>query len=106
MSNGYDFSVAARREILAIVNYLDERSEFAGDWFLEDIHLCAIELLRFPNSGRAVPESLGLRRGMRYVRLSSRFESYLVFYRATKQVVRVMRVVHGARDIERVLKGP
>jgi toxin ParE1/3/4 len=31
-----------------------------------------------------------------------RFRNYLVFYRPTPQGIRVLRVLHGARDIESV----
>ena len=33
------------------------------------------------------------------------FEKYLIFYRATNEVVEVLRVLHSARDIDSILSG-
>jgi len=34
-----------------------------------------------------------------------RFDRYLIFYHATEQTLFIERVLHGARDIERLLEG-
>jgi toxin ParE1/3/4 len=41
-------------------------------------------------------------RGARMFRIRG-FEKYLVFYRPVKSGIEVIRVIHGARDIERLL---
>lgn len=33
------------------------------------------------------------------------FEKYLIFYRATDELVEIVRVLHSARDIDRILSG-
>jgi toxin ParE1/3/4 len=33
------------------------------------------------------------------------FEKYLIFYRATDERVEILRVLHAARDIDRILSG-
>jgi len=44
-------------------------------------------------------------RGVRRWRIQ-RFESYLVFYRDTGRAIEIIRVVHGARNIERLFEEP
>ena len=34
------------------------------------------------------------------------FEAYIVLYFVTRRVVQVVRVIHGARDLEALFKGP
>jgi toxin ParE1/3/4 len=33
------------------------------------------------------------------------FDKYLIFYRATNELVEIVRVLHAARDIDRILTG-
>lgn len=32
------------------------------------------------------------------------FHNYLIFYRETEETVEILRVVHGARDYERIME--
>jgi toxin ParE1/3/4 len=41
--------------------------------------------------------------GLRFFPLTSRFKSYVVFYRPTPEGIEVARVLHGARDIQSIL---
>lgn len=60
------------------------------------------ELSIMPNLGSRVaardPRLKGLRR-----RTVPRFATYQIFYRAYTDMVQIVRVLHGARDIERIL---
>jgi plasmid stabilization system protein ParE len=43
--------------------------------------------------------------GVRWLPLASPFQKHLVFYRATRETVEVIRVLHASRNIEEILKG-
>jgi toxin ParE1/3/4 len=42
-------------------------------------------------------------RGLRF-RKMTRFKKHLVFYRITRNVVEIVRVLHGARNLDRILR--
>ncbi len=75
-------------------------------------HRYAIALEHAFDRIRAMPEVGVLRsfraRGLREVRIwpVPGFRRFLIFYRVTPSVVEVIRVLHSARDIPRVLKKP
>jgi toxin ParE1/3/4 len=45
-------------------------------------------------------------RGLRSFRVGHPFEDLLIFYRVTNEVVDVVRLMHGARDVPRRLRQP
>ena len=71
--------------------------------FLDAIEQTWATLREFPLSGREciwLDERLaGVRRAM----VSSPFGIYLVFYRVSDNVVEVVRVLHGSRDVASIL---
>jgi plasmid stabilization system protein ParE len=42
--------------------------------------------------------------GIRYFRVEPPFDKFLLFYRATRDTLQVVRVLHGMRDLPRRLK--
>jgi plasmid stabilization system protein ParE len=105
VSRTIEYGAPARRDLLGILNYYDERSDTAGDLFIADLNTCADSLLMFPHAGREVPRRVSGRRKVRCCRLSSRFRKYLVFYAIRRQSILIVRIVHGSRDIDIAL-GP
>jgi toxin ParE1/3/4 len=83
----------ARIDISEIWEYIAEDSEAQADIFVDRL-AAKFELL----AGR--PE-LGRTRDELILQLRSfPFERYIIFYRATSRGIEVIRVLHGARDVE------
>ena len=89
----------ARADLLEIAEYIARDNLPASSRFLDVAEACFRTLARFPEMGALAhfdsPHLLGLRRS----RIKG-FENYLVFYRPTESGVEIIRVLHGARDIE------
>jgi toxin ParE1/3/4 len=75
--------------------YLADRNPLAADRLLDDVEAAASLLAIFPELGRLREE---LRPGIRSYRLP-RFQQILL-YRLSDDVVILLRLLHGARDIE------
>lgn len=103
MSRKYQLSARAQRDWLAIVNYLDDRSELAGDRFIRDVEDRVSWLARYPNAGRVVDGSRQRPGALRIITVSSSFDQYLIFYRAYRLTLRVVHIKHGARDWRAIL---
>ena len=99
-----DISEEAQADVLDIVQWLDARSEEAGDRFLADSAACFDRLLRLPNTGRRYETGQGRDLGFRYGRVSARFHDYLVFYFVRSQRLRIVAITHGSRDLELLLR--
>lgn len=85
-------SPRAQADIDEIAFYIGLDNESAMHRWLEKLEE-AFELLgSLPNSGTARPElAVELR--------SFPIGSYLIFYRVAPQAVRIVRIIHGARDL-------
>lgn len=79
MSRGFIVRPQARRDIVEIAGYIAANRGSAR---------------RFRREGL---------KALRLWRISGRFEKYLVVYRPRRGGVEVIRVLHGARSIERLL---
>ena len=90
------------RDILQAASFLAEDSLDAAECFLEATEVTFQALARMPRMG-------ALRRyrnpAFAEVRMwpVKDFERFLVFYRPLGDGIEVLRVIHGARDIPRVL---
>jgi len=92
----------ATEDLEKIVAYLDTQSEDAGDRFLARFFEAAEMLGTMPRMG-AVRRARGRLKGLRSWPLS-KFDKYLVFYLPVDTGIEVVRVLHGARDIDRELR--
>lgn len=92
----------ATQDLEQIVAYLDARSALAGDQFLGEFFRAANLLLGMPRLGR-MRRSQGRLKGLRSWPLS-KFKDYLVSYIPTETGIDVIRVLHGAREIDRELR--
>lgn len=61
------------------------------------------ELARSPGIGEPWPSRLPRLAGVRVARIQG-FEKHLVFYRSADDGIEIIRVLHGARDVERALE--
>jgi len=88
----------AQDDIDELASYIAGDKLDAGLRFLDAIDHARIELARHPEIGSArrfdSPALSGLR-----VWPVPRFENWLIFYRIDEQILTVVRVLHGARDL-------
>jgi toxin ParE1/3/4 len=104
MSSRYLVRPAANADIEAIVDYLRQRNPLAAVRFVEAAQATFEYLAEMPRAyprlGCDDPRLADVRRRP----LTGAFHRYLVFYRVTDEDdVDVVRVLHSARDIVRIL---
>ena len=86
----------ARRELTELWGYVaGENGESVADNQIARVFAAMDTLLTYPEAGRQRPE---LRPSVR----SYAVPPYLVFYRYADEVVAVLHVVHGSRDLPRL----
>ncbi len=90
------FSDQARADLGEIWDYLAERSEKTADQKLDRIKATCQLFVDTPELGRRREE---FRAGLR----SFPIDSYLIFYRVGIERVDILRVLHGARNLEDLL---
>jgi toxin ParE1/3/4 len=93
---------SARRDILAIVDRVSDDNPSAAAAVYEAYEY-SLELLKTtPDMGHPYQSSEPRLAHIR-VRPIHRFHNYLIFYRHTGEVVEVLHIWHGARDIPALL---
>ena len=92
-----DFAQSARTDLLEIWLFIAEENLNAADRVLETIEQEATVLATQPLMGRARPD---LAQDIRTWPTST---SYTLFYVAKPDDITVIRVLHHARDVQRVL---
>lgn len=93
---------AAAEDLEQAVQFLDLHSATAADEFLEAFYHAAQLLAEMPRLGR-VRRTRGRLKWLRSWPLSE-FGPYIVFYLPVDTGIEVIRVLHGARDIDRELR--
>src|SRR5437870_4016309 len=95
-------SAKAQRDLLEHFTYIGRDSVTAAGRFLKAAEKAMENLARMPEMGSVWdttnPASAGLR-----VWPVRKFENYLIFYRPVAEGIEIIRVLHGARDIDTVL---
>ena len=92
------FSPAARADLVAIAVYIAEDSPDRAATFLAELETKASQASERPASFPARDDvSVGLR--------AARHGRYLLFFREAPDEVRIVRVLHGARDLPRAIEG-
>jgi toxin ParE1/3/4 len=87
----------AETDLAEILEYLEERSPQAAERLAKAIDDRCSLLSQLPLMGRT-REELGP--GLRSVVV----EQYVLFYRVTATTVEVLRFLHGARDIDTIMR--
>ena len=93
-----EFSPAARADLLDIARYIARDDPARALTFVDELEAASTKLLPFPDTGRARPE---LAPDLR----SKPYGSYVIFYTPGTDVVRIERILHGARDLGAELGG-
>lgn len=87
----------AELDLAECLDYLEQHSPLAAERLATALdERCAL-LGQFPQLGRAREE---LAAGLRSVVV----ERYVVFYRVTANAVEIIRILHGSRDIDSLMK--
>lgn len=93
----------ARLDVEQCAHYLvDHGSVVVAMRFLECLEETCNLLLDRPGFGRQLPMSIPELVGVRSYRVQG-FDSHLVFYLQREGGIEVLRVLHGARDLEAIL---
>lgn len=91
-----ELSPEAQEDLIEIWSYIAQFSEEAADKIIDAIYQKADLLARSPYLGKERSE---LHPGLR----SFVIEKYVLFYRPIDNGIEVVRVLHGARDIDQLL---
>ena len=91
------WSPEARQDAVEIAAFIGHDYRSAAIRFLDEIDATLAHLIA-PGSGRVFPS---WQHGITGVRVKSirGFRNYLIFYRPGEDMIRVVRIVHGARDL-------
>ncbi len=90
------FRPEAENDLLEIGTFIERDNPYAATSFIATIREKCEALVANPNMGRARPELIA---GMR----SFPVGQYVIFYRPDRNVLEIVRVLHGARDIDALL---
>jgi toxin ParE1/3/4 len=88
----------AQADLEAILAGLEAKSPGQAGKFAAGVDEKCEALGRFPEMGRARDEILS---GLR----STLVGKYVLFYRIRGEVVEVLRILHGRRDLRRIMRG-
>lgn len=91
-------SPRAGADLIEIWSYIADDSVANADAFVDRLYETLQALGRQPGSGRRRDE---LAPGMR----SFPYGHYVIFYRALADAIEIVRVLHGARDVESIFEG-
>lgn len=94
---------AARNDQLDIAEYYDgEGGETLGSQFIHQCDAGFERLAQFPESGTLVRYRHPKLEGCRFI-LVPGFDKILIFYKALRGRIEIVRVLHGARNIQEAL---
>jgi len=95
----------AERDIDDVADYYAREANLdVAVQFLRGVDEACERLRRHPQSGTLVKAASPRLSGLRFC-LVPGFESYVLFHLSAPDCVEVVRVLHGARDLERILEG-
>ncbi len=84
--------------------YGDAAAGGVGDRFLDAVDVTVRLLATEPGVGRKITFRSVKLKNLQCFRVAPPFDSYLIFYRCVEDEIFVERVLHGARDLPKVLK--
>ena len=94
---------AANRDLIDCFVYIGKDSEESAARFLKAAEQTFLEIADMPGMG--IVTSFGDFEGSNFRRWRIRgFENFLIFYRPLEDGIEVIRVLHGAREIERLFE--
>lgn len=91
-----EFSPAADADLVEIASFIARDNVPRAVSFVDELEAACAKLIDFPLSGVARPD---IRVGLR----AKLHGSYVIFYSVLETVIRIERILHGARDIGAVI---
>jgi len=87
----------AERDLEPILEDLQQNAPAVAERYATAFHEKGQALARFPEMGRSRPEiAPALRNTLVY--------PYVIFYRVDGEVVQILRILHGSRDLQRIMR--
>ena len=93
----------ARQDVLEIIAYIADRNPQAAERVFAAYERSLTNLAGSPDIGWLYPTGNRRLSGLRAFPIG-RFRVYLIFYRRTTDTLDVIRVLHGRRDLARLLR--
>jgi toxin ParE1/3/4 len=90
------------RDLIDLATYIAEDNLEVSDLFLQAAEETFKQLAKRPQMGKMTQFSNPFLAGIRQQAIKG-FRKYLVFYFPIDEGVEILRVIHGARDIEAIL---
>jgi len=91
-----EFSPAADADLVEIASFIARDNVPRAVTFVDELEAACAKLVDFPLSG-------GARSDIRVGLWSKPHGSYVIFYSVLETVIRIERILHGARDIGAVI---
>jgi toxin ParE1/3/4 len=101
----YVLSKEAIDDLELIWAYIAQDNPEAADRVIEAAYQTCRTLADHPELGRLRHFSQNVLTGLRSFVVTD-FPNYVIFYRVQENAVQIVRVLHGARDIEKLFDGP
>ena len=92
---------AAARDVVDIATYIGRQIADAANRFLDAMDETTASLSATPELGQLYVTAKPRLQGLRVVRIAG-YSKYLLFYIAAHHEIQVVRVSHGARDVQRL----
>ncbi len=92
----------ARQDIIDCASRIAEDVPHAAAKFLDAVEASLARLVEFPGMGRVCEFETGELPGIHMWPVKG-FETFLLFYQVIPDGIRLVRLLHGARDIEAAL---
>jgi len=89
----------AKQDLTDIATYIAVDSLDASDRFLQAADTAFLRLAEMPGLGTRRDFHNPYLKDIRYLPIAG-FENYLIFYRVTEKGIDIIRVLHGARDVD------
>ncbi|MGK7926879.1 MAG: type II toxin-antitoxin system RelE/ParE family toxin [Spirulina sp.] len=93
----YIITLSASRDLTEITNYFASRNIDKGEELLATFNKKCKQLIKFPQMGRSYEE---VRPNLRGLPLNG----YIILYQITEDLLEILRVVHGSRDLENLFE--
>lgn len=91
-----EFSPAADTDLVEIASFIARDNVLRAITFVDELEAACVKLVDYPHSGVVRSD---IRAGIR----SKPHGSYVIFYSVLEKVIRIERILHGARDIGTIL---
>ncbi len=103
MENRVGIRPRARLDVVELATYIGNDSVAAANHFLDATEATFEFLAEWPEIGAVYPTKNDRLSGLRVFRVKG-FPNHLVFYLERQNGIEIVRVVHGARDLDAALQ--